>query len=169
MSDNKQASCSRNPMLWVVVVLVGVLLWAFYLERLSKYMPSGAGSADVVLKKVSDQLKQKPMAVNPTPVKGLFEVQMAPGQIFYMTGDGKYVFVGSLVNAETRENLTQKASGGAAPSGQPTQAGVKPGGEAAKVEFATLPLKDAIKVVKGTGSRQFAVFTDPDCPYCKKL
>jgi thiol:disulfide interchange protein DsbC len=37
------------------------------------------------------------------------------------------------------------------------------------VKFDTLPLGDAIKVVKGNGSRKIAVFADADCPYCKKF
>jgi thiol:disulfide interchange protein DsbC len=31
-----------------------------------------------------------------------------------------------------------------------------------------LPLQNAIKVVRGDGKRRLAVFSDPDCPYCKK-
>ena len=41
--------------------------------------------------------------------------------------------------------------------------------EARQVSFATLPLRDAVKVVKGDGSRLLAVFSDPRCPYCKAL
>jgi thiol:disulfide interchange protein DsbC len=36
------------------------------------------------------------------------------------------------------------------------------------VKWDSLPLHNAIKVVKGDGSRKLAVFSDPDCPYCKK-
>ena len=35
--------------------------------------------------------------------------------------------------------------------------------------FCPLPLQDAIKTVRGDGSRKLAVFSDPDCPYCKGL
>ena len=38
-----------------------------------------------------------------------------------------------------------------------------------KVNFSELPLKDAIKEVRGKGQRKLVVFSDPDCPYCKKL
>ena len=41
--------------------------------------------------------------------------------------------------------------------------------ERGKVDFKTLPVAQAIKVVKGNGSRTFAVFSDPDCPYCQQL
>ena len=32
-----------------------------------------------------------------------------------------------------------------------------------------LPLADAIKTVRGTGSRQLVVFSDPACAFCKRL
>lgn len=41
--------------------------------------------------------------------------------------------------------------------------------ELALVDFAALPLGDAIKIVTGDGSRHMAVFADPNCSFCKKL
>jgi thiol:disulfide interchange protein DsbC len=38
-----------------------------------------------------------------------------------------------------------------------------------EVKFDSLPLQNAIKIVKGNGKRRLAVFSDLDCPYCKKL
>ena len=38
-----------------------------------------------------------------------------------------------------------------------------------RVDFAGLPFERAIKTVKGRGQRKLAVFSDPDCPYCKRL
>lgn len=35
--------------------------------------------------------------------------------------------------------------------------------------FSSLPISQAIKTVRGNGSRHVAVFSDPDCPYCRKL
>lgn len=37
------------------------------------------------------------------------------------------------------------------------------------IDFDSLPLDKAIKKVKGTGARKVAVFTDPDCPFCKRI
>src|SRR5690606_34858829 len=39
----------------------------------------------------------------------------------------------------------------------------------ARIDFAALPLTDALKEVRGTGRRRLAIFSDPDCPYCRKL
>ena len=38
-----------------------------------------------------------------------------------------------------------------------------------QVAFDSLPLKNAIKIVRGDGSRKLATFEDPNCPYCKQL
>ena len=37
------------------------------------------------------------------------------------------------------------------------------------MSFDALPLTDAIKTVHGKGERVLAVFSDPNCPYCKLL
>ena len=39
----------------------------------------------------------------------------------------------------------------------------------AALGFEQLPLRDAIMSVNGKGSRALAVFSDPNCPYCKRL
>ena len=37
------------------------------------------------------------------------------------------------------------------------------------IDWKSLPLQDAVKTIRGTGKRQLAVFSDPNCPYCKHL
>lgn len=37
------------------------------------------------------------------------------------------------------------------------------------IDFSTLPLDQAIRKVKGKGERKLAVFSDPDCPFCKRI
>ena len=37
------------------------------------------------------------------------------------------------------------------------------------VDFNDLPLQLAVKEVKGNGKRKLAIFTDPNCSYCKRL
>ncbi len=37
------------------------------------------------------------------------------------------------------------------------------------VPFANLPLDQSFKIVRGKGTRRFAYFSDPNCPYCKRL
>jgi thiol:disulfide interchange protein DsbC len=38
-----------------------------------------------------------------------------------------------------------------------------------RIAFDTLPLDQAIKIVRGNGSRKVAMFADPNCGYCKRF
>ena len=38
-----------------------------------------------------------------------------------------------------------------------------------KVDYTSLPFELAIKEVRGNGQLQVVVFSDPDCPFCKRL
>jgi len=96
--------------------------------------------------------KFKVESVVKTPYSGLYEVFMG-GQIIYT--DEKLSFLiaeGQLVDPKTKKNIT----------GERLE-------ELTRIDFNTLPLDKAIKVVKGNGSRKVAVFSDVDCPFCKKL
>lgn len=37
------------------------------------------------------------------------------------------------------------------------------------MDFNNLPFQQAIEFKQGDGSRQLAVFSDPDCPHCQRL
>lgn len=87
--------------------------------------------------------------VNPTKIDGLYEVVVGR-KIFYVSTDGKYAMFGNLVDLDSKQSVTE----------QRTQ-------ELSKIDFNKLPLDLAVKQVNGDGSRKIAVFTDPDCPYCK--
>ena len=96
--------------------------------------------------------KFKVEKVTKTPYAGLYEVFMA-GQIIYT--DEKLTFLiaeGRLVDPKTKKDIT----------GERLE-------ELTKIDFNSLPLDQAIKVVKGNGSRKMVVFSDVDCPYCKRL
>ncbi|WP_281718985.1 DsbC family protein [Pandoraea apista] len=87
-----------------------------------------------------------------TPIPGLYEVSIG-GEIMYADEKAQYVILGgNLVDTKTRQNLTEARQS-----------------ELNKVDFAKLPLDRAIKYVKGNGSRKIAVFSDPNCPYCKRF
>jgi thiol:disulfide interchange protein DsbC len=38
-----------------------------------------------------------------------------------------------------------------------------------KTDFSKIPLKDAVVLGSKTAKKKIAVFTDPDCPYCRQL
>lgn len=90
-------------------------------------------------------------AVNTTPWPGVFEVVMG-ANLAYVDGTGQYFLFGHLYNMKMQRDLT-----------------VERKDLLARVDFGSLPLADAVKEVRGTGARTFAIFSDPDCPYCRRL
>lgn len=93
-----------------------------------------------------------------TPIDGVYEVVIGQN-VAYVGGDGRHFLFGHLFDMRTQQDLT--AAKLAQRDGTPS--------EARQMSFATLPLQDAVKMVKGDGSRLLAVFSDPRCPYCKAL
>lgn len=91
-------------------------------------------------------------AVAPTPIAGIFEVGTGD-KLSYVDASGTYfLFDGQLVDFKQQVNLTEQRLG-----------------VLNKIDASSLPLTDAIKMVKGNGQRVLFVFSDPNCPYCKKL
>ena len=90
-------------------------------------------------------------SVNKTPYSGLYEVYM-DGQLVYSDPKAQYVFMGDILDVKNRTNLTQARLS-----------------VLNAVKWDTLPLGNAIKMVKGKGERKLAVFSDVDCPYCRKF
>lgn len=89
-----------------------------------------------------------------TPYLGLYEALIG-GELFYTDEKAEYFFFGHIVDTKTRTSVTNERL-------QEIKA-------ARRVPLDSLPLEFAIKIVKGNGERKLAVFTDPNCPYCKQL
>ncbi|MEO8343177.1 MAG: DsbC family protein [Gallionella sp.] len=86
-----------------------------------------------------------------TPYAGLYEV-VIDDQLLYTDAQGQYLFEGNVIEASSHRDLS---------------------GERRRVLFAIdfnkLPLDLAIKKVKGNGKRKLAIFTDPNCSFCRRL
>lgn len=89
--------------------------------------------------------------VTESALPGIYEVVMGRN-IAYTDERGKYFLFGHLFDMPAQRDLTAERKD-----------------LLGRVDFAQLPLKDAIKTVRGKGTRVLAVFSDPDCPYCRKL
>ena len=75
------------------------------------------------------------------------------GQIIYTNQTFDFLIVeGRVVDPKTKIDLTELRLE-----------------ELTRIKFKDVPLSDAIKVVKGNGKRKIAIFSDVDCPYCKRL
>ncbi|MBT8422095.1 MAG: DsbC family protein [Gammaproteobacteria bacterium] len=89
--------------------------------------------------------------VQPAPVPGYLELHSGPN-IFYMSEDGKHLFVGSLVDIETETDLTEASK--------------------AKKRLGYVNKFDDSESIVFAADNEIAevvVFTDIDCGYCRKL
>ena len=90
-------------------------------------------------------------SVKKEALTGLYEVY-AISQLFYVDEKVIYAIQGNLINAQTRQSLSAERMK-----------------VLSEISFNKLPFEQAIKIVRGNGKRQVAVFEDPDCPFCKQL
>jgi thiol:disulfide interchange protein DsbC len=88
--------------------------------------------------------------VQRSEIPSLFEVVMGKNAA-YTDATGRYFVFGHLFDMKEQRDLTAERVE-----------------KAARVAFGELPLADAIKIVRGKGERVLAVFSDPDCPYCRR-
>lgn len=89
-------------------------------------------------------------SVEKTPIAGLFEVVMGQN-IAYVDGSGRYFLIGRMMDMQERIDITAS-----------TKERI-----AKKITWNDLPLQDAIRF--GNGKQKVAVFSDPDCPFCRQL
>lgn len=92
---------------------------------------------------------------NATPIAGIYEVVLETGgrkEIIYSDRSGNYAVMGALIDIRNKTDVTEKRLA-----------------DISKVDFEKLPLEAAVKEVRGNGSRKVAVFSDPDCPYCRSF
>ena len=93
----------------------------------------------------------KVRSVAPAPVGGLYEV-LVGNDVFYTDSTGKYLIQGEIIELSTGKNITEQR-----------QADLN------RIKWTDLAQANAMKTVRGNGSRQLAVFSDPNCGYCKRL
>ena len=102
-----------------------------------------------IQKKLGPNAKVK--GVSAAPVPGLYEV-LVGNEVFYTDSSAKYLIQGEIIELATGKNITEQR-----------QADLN------RIKWTELNLANAIKTVRGNGSRQLAVFSDPNCGYCKRL
>jgi thiol:disulfide interchange protein DsbC len=112
------------------------------------------------LKENAKRLFREKVRLAPTPLKGLYEVIVDGGDIYYISANGRYVVVGNIFDVYKGKNLTNERR--------------------AQVRQEKNPMRqEAINGVKERNMVVFApdtktkytvnVFTDVDCGYCAKF
>jgi thiol:disulfide interchange protein DsbC len=117
---------------------------------------SPAFADEASLKKTLEKIfpGEKIESLKKTPYLGLYEAVVG-GELFYTDEKGTYLFFGHVIDPQTRQSLTSER--------------LQQIKEARRISPTSLPLDSAIKAVKGNGKRKLVVFSDPNCPYCKRL
>jgi thiol:disulfide interchange protein DsbC len=93
--------------------------------------------------------------IKPSPVKGIYEVA-GQGRIYYFAPKEGIIITGEMYD-KTKKNLT----------GERMQAVMAKVNEEIARRARDLPLEKAVKT--GNGKHIVIEFTDPDCPFCRKV
>ncbi len=112
------------------------------------------GQEAAIRKNIAERIPQLPKIeeVSRTPMNGLFELRLENNELYYTDADGSFLIQGNLIDTRTRRNLTEEREA-----------------KLGAIDFAALPLKDAITIVRGNGKRKLAIFEDPNCGFCKRF
>jgi len=120
---------------------ISVFIAAFGIAALLG-LPAHAQDAERIKAELKKRLPEASVdTIRKVPYGGLYEV-LVGGDIFYTDAKGEFLVAGSIIDLKTKENITK---------------------------WDTLPLDNAIKIVRGNGSRKVAMFEDPNCGYCKRM
>jgi thiol:disulfide interchange protein DsbC len=119
------------------------------------FLLSGAAIADeaAIRKSFAERVPSFPKIdeVTKTPVPGLWEVRVGT-EVLYTDDAGNFLIDGSIVDLRSKANLTEERVA-----------------KLTAIDFAKLPLADAMVWKQGTGARKLVVFADPNCGYCKRF
>jgi len=112
-----------------------------------------ANTPEAVVRQTLQRLvpKAKIEQITPAPLPGFYQV-IASGHLVYISGDGKFVMNGELIDATNGTSLTDSA-----------WAAYR------KSELAKVPVSDRIVFAPEHPKYTVTVFTDVTCPYCRVL
>lgn len=115
-------------------------------------LPALANEA-VIRKTFAERMPNAPKIdeVRPSAMPGLWEVRIG-NEIRYTDAAANFLIEGELFDLKAKKNLTEE---------RVTQLN--------RIDFASLPFKDAVVWKNGSGKRRIAVFADPNCGYCKRF
>lgn len=115
-------------------------------------LPAWAQDA-VIRKNLAERLPNLPKIdeISKTPIPGIYELRIGQ-DIVYADEQGNHLIQGNLIDTRTRTDLTEARIN-----------------KLTAIDFASLPLKDALVIKQGNGTRRMAVFADPNCGYCKRF
>jgi thiol:disulfide interchange protein DsbC len=107
----------------------------------------------LIQSRIGDQARIEQIAR--VPGSSLYEVaihgQDGP-QLFYVDERARVIVVGQVIDGKSGRNLTEERLR-----------------KLNAIDWSSLPFDSAITTKRGNGRRKVAVFSDPNCPYCKRF
>lgn len=111
----------------------------------------GKAEASKLLAGIVDQV----IDVKPSEVPGMWMVEVEKDRRrlpIYVDYSKNYLVSGNVIRLADKSNVTQEQHA-----------------RMNRVDISRIPLEDALLVGKANAKTKVIVFTDPECPYCKKL
>ncbi|MDQ6978049.1 MAG: DsbC family protein [Ghiorsea sp.] len=130
-----------KPLLLLCTLLLSLNSWA------AEMQPASSKTAAAIRANLSDMPIK---AVHTTAIPHVYEVQVGD-TIYYTDETGQYLINGHMFDTSKKIDLTAQRLA-----------------NMNRINWSVLPLEDAIVSGPEDGLKM-AVFTDPDCPYCKRL
>jgi thiol:disulfide interchange protein DsbC len=118
---------------------------------------TAAGADEAAVRRlVQEQMRGIPIeSVQKMPTADLYEVVVRGPDgpaIYYVDGGATLIIAGPVIEAKSGRNLTEERQR-----------------KLNTIKWSSLPSDSAVTTVRGNGRRKIAVFSDPNCPYCKKF
>jgi thiol:disulfide interchange protein DsbC len=118
-------------------------------------LPAWAADEDAahesVRQKIAALVEDAPFEIQNGPIEGVYEVLLG-GQIVYVFEKDEHLLIGELFDTENMINYAELAEQ-----------------ERVAAILADIPTEDMIVFGPENAERHITVFTDIDCPYCRKL
>jgi thiol:disulfide interchange protein DsbC len=134
--------------LLLLLALLGAAPWGALTAQ--QPQPKPADPREEIAKRIAGA-NARADELRATPVPGIWEFSR-DGDIAYVTADGRYAFSGDLVELGTNVNLTEQHRR-----------------EVRTRELAAVPESQMLIFSPKDPKYTVSVFTDVDCPYCRKL
>lgn len=123
----------------------------YYLSGDGGYMLAGAPYDIKRDAKLGEKIRKDAAALKPTPMPGVYET-VSGGKVYYLSKDGAFALVGVLYDLKADVNLTEQVRN-------------------EMRRDATAAIRDDRTIIYSPSEYLYTVnvFSDPDCPYCRKF
>jgi len=133
-----------RPLLFVFVMFISTLAIAGGNKNSADIESIRSHAVNVLPNSRIDEVKA-------SPIPGLYEVRSGRN-IFYSDADGRHFIMGQLLDTVARKNLTQARME-----------------QLNRMDWNILPLDKAVVSGDKDAKLKLAIFTDPECPFCRKF